>query len=109
MKLYQFHNLPSIKPQLNLQCKYVIEDEYQAVSDWGIYASLPNEHDVHIYELTQGYLCMLEKALYSIDKLNWCVYALFMESPERINRDCILNLEDHSSNHESCLEVGFGQ
>ena len=63
MKLYKVHNLPVLKLQLSLQYKYVIEGEYLAVSDGGMYASLSKDHDVHICEMTQGYLCMLEKAL----------------------------------------------
>ena len=54
--------------------------------------------------MTQGYLCMLEKVLYPIDKLHWCVYVLFMEVPEITDRDCMLDFEDHISNHATSLD-----
>ena len=33
-------------------------------------------------------ICILEEALYPVEHITWCVYALFINNEERIKRDC---------------------
>ena len=57
MKLYKVHNLPALKPKPNLQYKYVIEDEYLAVSDWV---------SMHLYPMSMMYIFVKwHKAVYA--------------------------------------------
>ena len=77
MNIYKVHNLPTLHPDLKVQFTYELEGEYLAISKNGIYAALPSAADIRICEATDGYLCMLNQALYPIEKIEWCVYALF--------------------------------
>ena len=77
MNIYKVHNLPTLHPELKVQFTYELEGEYLAISKNGIYAALPSAADIRICEATDGYLCMLNQALYPVEKIEWCVYALF--------------------------------
>ena len=44
----------------------------------GMFISLPSTLDVKLCLITNGHLCMFDQALYHIETINWCVYALFV-------------------------------
>ena len=77
MNLYKVHNLPALHPQLNIQFQYQLEDEYLAITKDKQYAAVPITWDIRICETTERYLCPMNQALYPIEKIEWCIYALF--------------------------------
>ena len=76
MNIYRVHNLPTLHPEFKIQFTYEVEGKYLAVSRDGIYAALPEDRDIQVCQATEGYLCMMNQALYPIEKIEWCVYTL---------------------------------
>ena len=77
MNLYKVYNLPALHPKLKVEFTYELEGEYLAITKNKLYAALPTAREIRICKGTGGYLCLMNQALYPIDKLEWCIYALF--------------------------------
>ena len=90
MNLYRVHNLPALHPKLHLQFQYQSEGEYLANTKDKQYAALPTAWDIQICETTKRCLCPMNQALYPVDKIEWCVYALYKQDTERIGTCCRL-------------------
>ena len=50
----------------------------------------PTAQDIQICETTERYLCPMNQALYAVDKIEWCVYALYKQDTERIGTYCTI-------------------
>ena len=68
MDLYKVYNLPALHPKLKIKFTYQIEGEYLAISKSRLYAALPTTREVRICETTEGYLCLMNQALYPVGK-----------------------------------------
>ena len=79
-----------LHPTLNVHAQYEIEGTYLATLMEGMFISLPSTLDVKLCLMTNGHLCMFDQALYPVEEINWCVYALFINDYDRIRRDCLL-------------------
>ena len=55
-----------------------------------MFVSLPTALDVKLCSATNGHLHMFVQALYPMECMNWCIYALFINDQNRIRRDCFL-------------------
>ena len=64
----------------------------------GMFISLPSTLDVKLCLMTNRHLCMFDKALYPVESINWCVYALFINDHNRIRRDCLLKTLARTTN-----------
>ena len=98
MNLYKVHNLPMSHPTLNAHAQYEIERTYLATLMEGMFISLPSTLDVKLCLITNGHLCMFDQALYPVESINWCVYALFVNNYDRIKIDCLLKTLDRTTN-----------
>ena len=78
MNLYKVHNLPMLHSTLNMHAQYEREGMYLATLMEGMFVSLPSALDVKLCLITNGHLCMFNQALYPVESINWCVYALFI-------------------------------
>ena len=78
VNLYKVHDLPMLHPTLNMHAQYKLEGTYLATLMDGMLVSLSTALDVKLCLVTNGHLCMLDQALYLVEHINWCVYALFM-------------------------------
>ena len=85
-----------LHPKLGVQAEYELEGEYLAVLVHGMYAAIPHATDLKLCKMSQGHLCMLDHALYPVDNMNWCVYALFSNDSE--NTNCIVKPTTCSTN-----------
>ena len=54
----------------------------------GMYATIPKETDIKFCMMSQGDLCMFEEPLYPVDKIDWCLYALFINDLTKIESNC---------------------
>ena len=104
MNIYKVHNLPTLHPELKVQFTYELEGEYLAISKNGIYAALPSAADIRICEATDGYLCMLNQALYPVEKIEWCVYALFERDYDKIGEYCVVKTKERHANVAQSLD-----
>ena len=104
MNVYKVHNLPTLHPELKVQFTYELEGEYLAISKSSIYAALPSAADIRICEATDGYLCMLNQALYPIEKIEWCVYALFERDYDKIGKYCVVKTKERRANVAQSLD-----
>ena len=87
-----------LHPTLNVYAQYEIEGIYLATLMEGMFISLPSAIDVKLCLITNGHLCMFNQALYPVESINWCVYALFINDYNQIKRDCLLKTLDRTTN-----------
>ena len=90
MNLYRVHNLPALYLKLNIQFQYQLEGEYLAITKDKQYAAISMAQDIRICETTERYLCPMNQALYPIEKIEWCIYALFEQDTDRIGTYCMI-------------------
>ena len=90
MNLYRVHNLLALHPKLHVQFQYQLEGEYLAITKDKQYAALPTAQDIRICEATERYLCPMNQALYPVDRIEWCVYALYKQDTERTGTYCTI-------------------
>ena len=104
MNLYKVYNLPALHPELKVELVYELEGEYLAITKNKLYAALPTAREIRICKGTGGYLCLMNQALYPIDKLEWCVYALFINSEKKKREYCSINTHKRDANKAQSLE-----
>ena len=98
MDLYKVYNLPALHPKLKIEFTYQIEGEYLAISKSRLYAALPTAREIMICETTEGYLCLMNQALYPVGKIEWCIYAPFTQDPDKIREYCAINTQKKYAN-----------
>ena len=102
MNLYRVHNLLAQHTKLHVQFQYQLEGEYLAITKNKQYAALPTAQDIQICKITERYLCPMNQALYPVDKIEWCVYALYKQDIERIGTYCtIITMFRHANMAQS--------
>ena len=104
MNVYRVHNLPTLHPELKIQFTYQLEGKFLAVSKDGIYAALPKDRDIQICQATNGYLCMMNQALYPIEKIEWCIYALFERNYSKVGEYCVVDTKICRANIAQSLD-----
>ena len=103
LNIYQVHNLPAIPPGQEIESLYQLESKYFAIGKHGLYVTLPTEQSVRICLQTELAICVLEQALYPVEHITWCVYALFIDDEHRIKRDCKYTISKVSGNRAVSL------
>ena len=98
MNVYKVHNLPLIHPKLNVSVTYELEGKYLAIGHEGHYVSLPEEGEVTMCLLTRGGLCKMNQAMYPSDKVDWCIWALFISNEQMIKKVCTYNIQKRNGN-----------
>ena len=88
VNLYKVHNLPMLHPQLQIQVEYELEGAYFATCIHGMYATIPKETDIKLCMMSKDHLCMFQEPLYLVDKIDWCLYALFTNDLTKIESNC---------------------
>ena len=90
MNLHKVHNLPIIHLTLHVHAQYEIEGSYIATIMDGMFITLPTALDVRLCLMTNGHLCMFNQALHPVECTSWCIYALFINDKEQIEKNCLL-------------------
>ena len=103
MDLYKVYNLPALHHKLKIEFTYQIEGEYLAVSKSRLYAALPTAREIRICETTEGYLCLMNQALYPVGKIEWCIYVLFTQDQDKIRKYCAINTQKRDANKAQSL------
>ena len=98
MNLYKVYNLPILHPLLRVHAQYKLESSYLATIMDGMFITLPTALDVKLCLMTNGHLCMFDQALYPVEQMNWCIYALFINDEEQIERNCFLKTINRTTN-----------
>ena len=62
--------MSALHPKLKVEFTYELEGEYLAITKNKLYAALPTAREIRICKGTRGYLCLMNQALYPIDKLS---------------------------------------
>ena len=104
MNLYKVYNLPALHPKLKVEFTSELEGEYLAITKNKLYAALPTAREIRICKGTGGYLCLMNQALYPIDKLEWCIYALFTNNEIKKREYCSINTHKRDANKTQSLE-----
>ena len=103
LNIYKVHNLPAIPPGQEVESLYQFESQYFAIGKHGLYVTLPTEQSVRICLQTELAICILEQALYPVEHITWCVYALFIDDEQCIKRDCKYTVSKVSGNRAISL------
>ena len=98
MNLYKVYNLPILHPVLHVHAQYEIENTYLATVMDGMFITLPTALDARLCLMMNGHLCMFKQALYPMEQMNWCIYALFINNEKQIERNCILRTINKTTN-----------
>ena len=98
MNLYKVYNLPMLHLTLHVHVQYEIESSYLATVMDGMFITLPTALDVKLCLMTNGHLCMFKQALYPVECMNCCIYALFINDEKQIERNCFLKTINHTTN-----------
>ena len=77
-----------LHPQYQIQVEYKLEGTYFATHMHGVYATIPKKTDIKLCMMSQGHLCMFQEPLYLVDKIDWCLYALFINDLTKIESNC---------------------
>ena len=84
MNLYKIHNMPALHPKLHVQFEYQLEGEYLAITKDKQYAALSPLLKTYKYvRPLKDIFAPMNQALYPVDKIEWCVYALYKQDTER--------------------------
>ena len=67
-----------LHPTLNVHAQYELEGTYLTTLMESMFVSLPTALDMKLCLVTNGHLCMFDQALYPVEQINWCIYALFI-------------------------------
>ena len=105
MNLYKIYNLPMLHPILHVHAQYELESSYIATVMDGLFIMLPTALDVRLCLMTNGHLCMSNQALYPVEQTNWCVYALFINNEDWIEKNCILRMINRTTNLAYSLDA----
>ena len=84
--------------KLGVAAEYILEGDFLAVDQHGLYVALPDAREMQICLTSQGRLCVMNQALHPVETVEWCVYALFIQDEERIKRDCSMNFKPRKAN-----------
>ena len=98
MNLYKVHSLPMLHPTLHVHVQYEIENTNLATVMDGMFVTLRTALDVRLCLMTNRHLCMFKQALYPVEQMNWCIYALFINDEKQIERNCILKTINRTMN-----------
>ena len=98
MNVYKVHNLPALQTKLGVAAEYILEGDFLAVDQHGLYVALPDAREMQICLTSQGGLCVMNQALHPVETVERCVYALFIQDEERIKRDCSMNFKPRKAN-----------
>ena len=86
MNIFRVHNLPLVHPEYHTSVKYKLEGEYLAIGKEGMYVALLDEDSIKICIMSDIGLCTMRNALYPSEFVEWCIYALYTENEEKIDR-----------------------
>ena len=88
VNLYKVYNLPMLHPQLQIQVEYQLKGAYFAMHMHGMYATIPKETYIKLCMMSQGHSCMFDEPLYPVEKVEWCLYTLFINDLMKIELNC---------------------
>ena len=64
----------------------------------GMFITIPTALDVRLCLMMNGHLCMFNQALYPVECTNWCIYALFTNNKDQIERNYLLRTINRTTN-----------
>ena len=83
-------------PKLNVHAQYEIEGTYHAKLMEGMFISLLSTIDIKLCWRLETYACLIKH--YPMERINWCIYDLFINDYVRIRRDCLLKTLARTTN-----------
>ena len=103
MNLYRVHNLPLTALDLHMTAIYDLEGEYLAIGKKGMYVAIPDRESIQICIMSELGLCTMKTVLYLADMIEWCLYALFQEKDEKIDKHCRYKFKQTNSKYAMSL------
>ena len=89
---------------MKVEFTYKLEGEYLTITKNKLYAALPTAGEIRICKGTEGYLRLMNQALYPVEKIEWCAYALFMQNEDKKRAHCTINTQKRDANKAQSLE-----
>ena len=104
MDLYKVYNLAALHPKLKIEFTHQLEGEYLTISKNRLYAAILTTREIRICESTEGYLCLMNQALYPVRKIEWCIYALYTQDQDKIREYCAIDTQKRDANKAQSLD-----
>ena len=95
-------------PKLKVEFTYQLEGEYLAITKNELYAALPTAGEIKICKGTEEYLCLMNQALYPVEKIEWCAYALFTQNEDKKRAHCTINTQKRDANKAQSRGLSLG-
>ena len=109
MDPYKIYNLPALHPKLKVEFTDQLKGEYLAITKNKLYAALPTAGEIRICKGTEGYLCLMNQALYPVKKIEWCAYAYSHKMrTKREHTVPSIHKREMPTRHKACKAI-FGQ
>ena len=64
----------------------------------GKFITLPTALDVRLCLMMNRHLCMFNQVLYPVECTSWCIYALFINDKNQIEKNCLLKTINCTTN-----------
>ena len=81
-----------------MHAQYEVEGSYLATVMEGMFITSPTALDAILCLMMNGHLCMFNQSLYPVEHVNWCIYALFINNKDQIERKCLLRTINQTTN-----------
>ena len=79
MDLYEIYNLPALHPKLKVEFRHQLEGQYLAITKNKLYTALLTAGEIRICKGMEGYLCLMNQALYPVEKIVVCTCSIHTE------------------------------
>ena len=76
MDLYKIYKLPALHSKLRVEFTYQLEGDYLAIMKNKLYAALPTAGEIRICKGMEGYLWLMNQALYPVKQIEWCSHRM---------------------------------
>ena len=70
---------------------YILEGEYLAISMSQTYVTMPTSDEIYICFASWHHLCVLNTALYPVDKIEWYKYAFNIRNHDQVREHYLVN------------------
>ena len=104
LDIYKVYSLPYFNPTLGRFISYDIDNHYFALSRDGQYICFLSDQQASSCLLSKGRFCELTSALFATDVIDLCVYHVFKNNQEGIERTCKVVLSKEFSKRVMLLD-----
>ena len=105
--VFKIHNLPLPAPILNKQLKHRLDHQYIVISTDKLYVTFPTMEEILSCRMSSGSFCKINNAIYPMNTIRSCKYALFMGKHMLVKEACKVDLVNFTNDQAIALDSQF--